>query len=173
VDETRQAKPSSDRAKRRLDAERQLRAWGAQTGVHVSILRAPGIYAAGAYSAKYGEPFRTVIREPYSYLENDVVPILKEYRGRLLLVVGEYDGLEPAHYGKPAGTAVGDIVIGGVQRYSPIPRDVIELIYNALPAAQCQLLTVPGADHAVVPWIRNHPEVGATLLNEIAEFLSD
>jgi nucleoside-diphosphate-sugar epimerase len=46
VDETRRAKPSSDRARRRLDAERQLRAWGAQTGVHVSILRVPGIYAA-------------------------------------------------------------------------------------------------------------------------------
>ncbi|HEV8259128.1 MAG TPA: SDR family oxidoreductase [Burkholderiales bacterium] len=46
VDETRRTKPSSDRARRRLDAERQLRAWGAETGVHVSILRVPGIYAA-------------------------------------------------------------------------------------------------------------------------------
>ncbi|MGQ0577820.1 MAG: SDR family oxidoreductase [Betaproteobacteria bacterium] len=46
VDETRRATPSSDRARRRLDAERQLRAWGAETGVHVSILRVPGIYAA-------------------------------------------------------------------------------------------------------------------------------
>ena len=46
VDETRCAKPSSDRGRRRLDAEWQLRAWGAETGVHVSILRVPGIYAA-------------------------------------------------------------------------------------------------------------------------------
>jgi len=46
VDETRRAKPSSDRARRRLDAEWQLRAWGAETGVHVSILRVPGMYAA-------------------------------------------------------------------------------------------------------------------------------
>jgi nucleoside-diphosphate-sugar epimerase len=31
---------------RRLDAERQLRTWGAKTGVLVSILRVPGIYAS-------------------------------------------------------------------------------------------------------------------------------
>jgi len=46
IDETRLAKPTSDRARRRLDAERRLRAWGVEQGVHVSILRAPGIYAA-------------------------------------------------------------------------------------------------------------------------------
>lgn len=45
VDETRPARPLTARAKRRLDAERMLRAWGAETGVHVSILRVPGIYA--------------------------------------------------------------------------------------------------------------------------------
>lgn len=45
IDETRQARPSSARARRRVDAERQLRAFG-QRGVVVSILRAPGIYAA-------------------------------------------------------------------------------------------------------------------------------
>ena len=44
--ETRRARPTSDRAKRRLDAEQQIRAWGAETGVQVSILRVPGIYCA-------------------------------------------------------------------------------------------------------------------------------
>ena len=47
VDETRRAHPSSDRARRRLDAEQQLRGWGAENGVQVSILRVPGIYSAG------------------------------------------------------------------------------------------------------------------------------
>lgn len=46
VDETRRTSPASDRARRRVDAERQLRTWGAETGVPVSILRVPGIYAA-------------------------------------------------------------------------------------------------------------------------------
>ncbi len=46
IDETRRLNPESARAGRRVDAERRLRAWGGKNGVAVSILRAPGIYAA-------------------------------------------------------------------------------------------------------------------------------
>ncbi len=46
IDETSPLKPRTDRARRRADAERRLREWGARTGVRVSILRVPGIYAA-------------------------------------------------------------------------------------------------------------------------------
>ena len=45
VPETRPAHPQTARARRRVDAERRLRAWGARSGVQVSILRVPGIYA--------------------------------------------------------------------------------------------------------------------------------
>ncbi|MBK7421985.1 MAG: SDR family oxidoreductase [Propionivibrio sp.] len=46
IDETRPLRPTSARATRRVDAERQLRRFGLRNGVCVSILRAPGIYAA-------------------------------------------------------------------------------------------------------------------------------
>jgi nucleoside-diphosphate-sugar epimerase len=46
VDESRPPAPVNGRAIRRVDAEKQLRAWGRRHGVRVSILRAPGIYAA-------------------------------------------------------------------------------------------------------------------------------
>lgn len=46
VAETRPARPQTGRARRRADAERRLREWGARSGVSVTILRAPGIYAA-------------------------------------------------------------------------------------------------------------------------------
>ena len=46
VAETRPPRPQSERARRRADAERQLREWGRRSGVRVSILRVPGIYAA-------------------------------------------------------------------------------------------------------------------------------
>lgn len=46
VPETRPARPQTARAQRRVDAERRLRAWGVRSGVPVSILRVPGIYAA-------------------------------------------------------------------------------------------------------------------------------
>ena len=45
IDETRPLKPETARARRRVDAERALVAWGRRFGVIISILRAPGIYA--------------------------------------------------------------------------------------------------------------------------------
>lgn len=46
VDEARAPNPQSARAKRRVDAERQLAAWCSTHGVRLVVLRAPGIYAA-------------------------------------------------------------------------------------------------------------------------------
>ncbi len=46
VDETRAVAPATDRARRRVDAERCLRAWASDRGVQLTILRVPGIYAA-------------------------------------------------------------------------------------------------------------------------------
>jgi nucleoside-diphosphate-sugar epimerase len=46
VAETRPLRPQTERARRRADAERQLRVWGQRSGVRVSVLRVPGIYAA-------------------------------------------------------------------------------------------------------------------------------
>lgn len=45
VDETYHIQPQNARACRRADAEQQIRSWAARTGVRVSILRVPGIYA--------------------------------------------------------------------------------------------------------------------------------
>jgi nucleoside-diphosphate-sugar epimerase len=45
VDESRPVRPHSDRARRRVDAETRLAAYGAEAGCRIVILRAPGIYA--------------------------------------------------------------------------------------------------------------------------------
>jgi nucleoside-diphosphate-sugar epimerase len=45
-DETRALRPGTARARRRVDAEAQLRAFGRRAGVAVSLLRIPGIYAS-------------------------------------------------------------------------------------------------------------------------------
>ncbi|PTT80333.1 NAD(P)-dependent oxidoreductase [Pelomonas sp. HMWF004] len=45
VDETRPVNPGTDRARRRVHAEAQLRAFGRRHGVRVALLRIPGIYA--------------------------------------------------------------------------------------------------------------------------------
>jgi len=46
VDESRAVRPQTDRARRRVDAERQLALWCSERGVALVILRVPGIYAA-------------------------------------------------------------------------------------------------------------------------------
>lgn len=46
IDETRPPNPTSDRARRRVDAERVLADWAAAERTSLAILRAPGIYAA-------------------------------------------------------------------------------------------------------------------------------
>ena len=46
VDETREVHPQSTRAVRRVDAEAQLAIWCKSHGVALTVLRAPGIYAA-------------------------------------------------------------------------------------------------------------------------------
>ena len=46
VDESRAVRPQTGRARRRVDAERQLALWCSERGVGLVILRAPGIYAA-------------------------------------------------------------------------------------------------------------------------------
>ncbi|HEX9182335.1 MAG TPA: NAD-dependent epimerase/dehydratase family protein [Burkholderiales bacterium] len=46
VEESRPVNPQTGRARRRVDAERQLARWCSERGVPLVVLRAPGIYAA-------------------------------------------------------------------------------------------------------------------------------
>jgi len=46
VNETRTVHAQTTRAQLRVDAENQIRSWSIRNGVHASILRVPGIYAA-------------------------------------------------------------------------------------------------------------------------------
>lgn len=69
VSESRPATPMSARAKRRLHAERTLRCWGAESGVHVIVLRVPGIYAAERLPVarlKAGTPALVPEQDPYT-----------------------------------------------------------------------------------------------------------
>lgn len=69
VTEERPLNPSSSRARRRADAERQLRAWAAETGGEVVILRVAGIYGPERLPIDRLQAGMPVLREdeaPYS-----------------------------------------------------------------------------------------------------------
>ncbi len=67
VAETRSVHPVTARARRRVDAEHRLRRFGCSSGVCVSILRAPGIYAADRLPVE-----RLQKRTPVLCAEDDV-----------------------------------------------------------------------------------------------------
>jgi len=69
IDETRTLHPESARAARRVAAETALREFGRQTRTKVSILRAPGIYAADRLPlerVKRGDPVLNADEDSYS-----------------------------------------------------------------------------------------------------------
>ncbi len=70
LDETRGVSPGTDRARRRVDAEAQVRHYGRVSGATVSILRVPGIYAR---DREGGQPRDRVLRRaPVLVPEDDV-----------------------------------------------------------------------------------------------------
>ncbi|SAK39371.1 NAD-dependent epimerase/dehydratase [Caballeronia temeraria] len=72
IDETRPARPGNERARRRVSAERQLRAAGAQSGWRVSIVRIPGIYAANRLPIARIENGMPALVEPEDVYTNHI-----------------------------------------------------------------------------------------------------
>lgn len=135
------------------------------------ILFYPGIYDAAGYDKHFGPEFRSVISQPYSYRNNDTVELLRSFPGKVLLICGEYDGLDPVAYGKPAGGSAGEVKINGLTYYSPIPKEVIDMIMDAAPEGRKQYIEVAGCDHVIAPRLREQPEKAEQLLDQIDTFL--
>jgi nucleoside-diphosphate-sugar epimerase len=106
VDETAPADPQTDRARRRLDAENALRAWGREHGVAVVVLRVGGIYGPGRLPRERLAEGRPVLREAECGYTNrihtdDLAEVCIAAAER-----GEADALYNASDGKP-GTMTG------------------------------------------------------------------
>jgi nucleoside-diphosphate-sugar epimerase len=124
IDETRPAHPITERAVRRVDAERSLRAWGARFSVQVSILRVPGIYAQERLPLarlQAGTPALRSEHDPYTNhihaddLARIVVAALRRGRGGRTynatddrsMKMGEYFDLIAERFGLPKPPRVG------------------------------------------------------------------
>ena len=69
-DETRATAPSTDRARRRVDAEQRMRRFGVEFGAAVTMLRIPGIYASDRVGGHPRE--RLLLGKPVLRREDDV-----------------------------------------------------------------------------------------------------
>lgn len=72
VDEEREPRPATGRAKRRLAAERQLQAWAAARAVRLIVLRVPGIYGPGRLGVDRVRDRAPVIREADAHPGNRI-----------------------------------------------------------------------------------------------------
>lgn len=69
IDESEPLKPTAARSRRRLAAEKHVRAWAARVGARALTLRVPGIYGPGRLPAERlarGEPVLREADSPYS-----------------------------------------------------------------------------------------------------------
>lgn len=93
------------------------------------ILLGPAMYAAEAYPVPFDRGFTEIIRRPGSWEGSDAWGILSRFRGRILVVAGERDGV--------------------------IPPGVIRRIHDsAVQARERTLYVAPGASHLILTDLR-------------------
>lgn len=136
------------------------------------VLFCPAQYAEAAWQQPFGPPFKRAISVPYGFLDSTSLEFLRTFDGEVLLVIGEYDGLQATTFGGIAGTSAGTQQIGARAINSAIPYEVIEAIENSLAPHQFRKIVLPGCDHAVSTWLRENPPRAVELANEIARFIN-
>ena len=101
VNEATPVQPQSERAQRRVDAERILRLWGPAHGVAVTILRVPGIYAANRLPLeRLQTKTPALLREEDAYSNHihsdDLARLVcgAVYRGKPQRIINACDGAE-------------------------------------------------------------------------------
>ena len=72
VTEDSPVNPTTDRSRRRLDAEQALQTWAARTAVPVVILRVPGIYGPGRLPVEVVKSGRPILSEAESMYTNRI-----------------------------------------------------------------------------------------------------
>ncbi len=110
------------------------------------VLFCPAIYNRHAFTVKFGANFREAIK-PGSWRDSEVLELLDEFSGRILIVIGEEDEV--------------------------IPPGVVELLEaHSSNASQKEILRVPGAPHQIHFWLEEHPKERRLVAEKVAEFAS-
>jgi nucleoside-diphosphate-sugar epimerase len=135
VTESRPVAPRNARARRRVDAERILRAWALASGATLSILRVPGIYAADRLPLRRLEQGTPALRFEDDVYTNHIhaddlarIVMLALSRGRSGRIYHAVDGtrLKMADY----FDAVADRF--GLPRAPRLPRDELAQVVSPL-----------------------------------------
>lgn len=137
------------------------------------VLICPAIYPDAAHQAPFGPAFKAAISKPYGFLDCDSFEFLRQFQGRVLLVMGEYDGLNSHRYGQGAGTSAGTLWLAGAERYSPIPEEVTRGLLSAVPPPHLECLLLADCDHGIAAHLRGAPDVAEQVATIVAQWLLD
>jgi len=135
------------------------------------VLICPAVYPDAAHQAPFGPAFTAAIRQPFAFLQCDSYEFLRTFTGQVLLVIGEYDGLNSRAYGQGAGTSAGTRWVSGVQRYSPIPEEVTHTLLRSVPAPHVECLLLTDCDHGIAAHLRVNPQVADQVAEVTAAFI--
>ncbi|QXH52088.1 alpha/beta hydrolase [Pseudomonas fakonensis] len=135
------------------------------------VLICPAVYPDAAHSAPFGPAFTAAIRKPFAFLDCDSYAFLRQFQGRVLLVIGEYDGLNSKVHGQGPGTSAGVRCMAGVDRYSPIPEEVTHSLLRSVPAADVECLMLTDCDHGIAAHLRERPAVADQVAQAVGAFI--
>jgi aminoglycoside phosphotransferase (APT) family kinase protein/dienelactone hydrolase len=114
-------------------------------------LGAPAVYAAEAWDVPFGDGtgrFTGILRTPGSWRDSPALDVLRGYHGRAVLAVPGTDTV--------------------------IPPEVTEAVQDALAArAQYTRFELPGAEHRLGIWLRDHPEDARRFVTAVLTGLGD
>lgn len=154
-----------------LGASIALKLAAQQPAVDKLILICPAVYPDDAHGAPFGPAFKTAISKPYGFLDCDSFEFLRTFAGRVLLVMGEFDGLNSKVYGQGEGTSAGTLWLAGAQRYSPIPEEVTRALLKSVPPPHLECLLLSNCDHGIAAHLRATPVVADQVAQTVVEFI--
>lgn len=137
------------------------------------VLICPAVYPDAAHQAPFGPAFTAAISRPFGFLECDSYAFLRQFQGKVLLVIGEYDGLNSRTFGQGPGTSAGTRLMAGIPRYSPIPEEVTHALLRSVPAPDVQCLLLTDCDHGIAAHLRDAPQVADQVAEVVAAFMLD
>ncbi len=110
------------------------------------ILFCPALYDKNAYSVRFDEGFTEILRSPESWKNTDVLSLLENFTGKLLIIIGEKDEV--------------------------IPKGVIDLINNHTPnAKKKEIYIIPNCPHRMIDWLKDKEAELNHLHQKITEYL--
>ncbi|MDR1967500.1 MAG: alpha/beta hydrolase [Burkholderiaceae bacterium] len=141
-----------------------------QDSVQTLILSCPALYPEAGYAAEsYGSKFTDAISKPFGFLDSPSLQFLRRFKGDVILIVGEYDGLRAEHHGGMPGRSAGVVELDKHRSvYSPIPAEVFEAIQSAA-ASRLTKIQLDECDHKVFFHLAQYKPVADTLATYLCQ----